>query len=204
MIFGKTKLELRLGIFVFIGLVIFTVFILTVGGIRTWASGYHVDFVFNFINGVRRGAPVRFCGVDVGEVTGIKYYYDEKEEKTKIRLTCWVPNDIKIPIDSTIWVNTLGLFGEKYIEIMPGIDYKHPLHSNEELNGEDPVMMNNVFKAAKNLANNLDTGINRVMNKEGSFGKILYDDELYNQLNALVADLRKNPWKLIWKTKEKK
>ena len=70
MIFGKTKLELRLGIFVFIGLVIFTVFILTVGGIRTWASGYHVDFVFNFINGVRRGAPVRFSGVDVGEVTG--------------------------------------------------------------------------------------------------------------------------------------
>ena len=64
-------------------------------------------------------------------------------------------------------------------------------------------MMNNYLNR-KNLADSLDTGINRIMNKEGFAGKILYDDELYNQLNALVTDLRKNPWKLIWKTKEKK
>jgi phospholipid/cholesterol/gamma-HCH transport system substrate-binding protein len=204
MIFGQTKLELKLGIFVFIGLVIFTVFILSVGGIRTWASGYQINFMFNFINGVRKGAPVRFAGVDVGEVTGIKYFYDDKENKTKIRIACWVPNDIKIPTDSTAWVNTLGLLGEKYIEIMPGVDYKRLLHPNGELIGEDPIAMNDVFKTAKHIADNLDTGVDRILNKEGTVGKILYDDELYKQLDALITDLRKNPWKLFWKTKEKK
>ena len=103
-----------------------------------------------------------------------------------------------------VWVNTLGLLGEKYIEIIPGTNYEKCLLANEELTGEDPIAMNDVFKTAKNMVNNLDTGVNRILNKEGSVGKILYDDKLYNELDALVTDLRKNPWKLFWKTKEKK
>lgn len=204
MIFGKTKSELRLGIFVFIGLVIFVVAILSVGGIRTWASGYQVNFMFNYIDGVKKGAPVRFAGVDVGQVRAIKYFYDDKKAKTKIRIACWVDNDVKIPMDSVVWVNTLGLLGEKYVEVMPGIDYGKCLLANGEIDGEDPIAMNNVFKSAKNVVDNLDTGIERILNKEGSVGKVLYDDKLYNDLDALVTDLRKNPWKLFWKTKEKK
>lgn len=204
MIFGKTKLELKLGIFVFIGLVILVTAILSVGGVRTWASGYQVKFMFNFINGVKKGAPVRFAGVDVGQVKAIKFFYDGKEVKTKIRITCWVDNNVKIPMDSVVWVNTLGLLGEKYIEIMPGVGYDKCLLENGELAGEDPIAMNDVFKVAKNVVDNLDTGVNKILHKEGSVGKILYDDKLYNDLEGLVVDLRKNPWKLFWKTKEKK
>jgi len=204
MVFGRTKLELKLGIFVFIGLVIFTVFILSVGGVRTWASGYQVNFLFNFVNGVKKGAPVRFAGVDVGEVTTIKYFYDEKEAKTKIRVRCWIPHDIKIPAGSVIWVNTLGLLGEKYIDIMPGPDYKDLLRPNGELVGDDPVAMNDIFKTTKHIAEGVDTGVGRILNKDGSLGMILYDDKLYKELEGLVTDLRKNPWKLFWKTKEKK
>jgi len=203
MIFGKSRLELKVGIFVFIGLVIFVLFILSVGGVKTWASGYQVNFMFNFINGVKKGAPVRFSGVDVGEVKAIKFFYDNQEAKTKVRITCWVDKDVKIPMDSTVWVNTLGLLGEKYVEIMPGIDYGKCLLADGELAGEDPIPMNDVFKTAKNVADNLDTGINRILNKEGTMGKILYDDKLYNELDALITDLRKNPWKLFWKAKER-
>lgn len=204
MIFGRTKLELKLGFFVFIALVIFAIFILSVGGIRTWSSGYQVSFMFNFINGVKKGAPVRFAGVDVGEVTNIKYFYEAKEEKTKIRITCWVPNEVMIPRDSTVVVNTLGLLGEKYIEILPGVDYKNVLQPNETIDGEDPLPMNEVFKIAKNIVESLDTAINKIINQEGTIGKILYDDTLYRQIEGLIVDLRKNPWKLFWKTKEKK
>jgi hypothetical protein len=42
------------------------------------------------------------------------------------------------------------------------------------------------------------------MNKEGTIGKLLYDDTIYKELEALAVDLRKHPWKLFWKTKEKK
>ena len=120
MIFGKTKLEMKVGIFVFIGLIILVVFVLSIGGVKTWSSGYKVNFIFNFVNGVKNGAPVRFAGVDSGVVRRIKFFHGPKDLKNKVRVTCWVHKSVSIPLDSKIWVNTLGLLGEKYIEIMPG------------------------------------------------------------------------------------
>ena len=204
MIFGKTKMELRLGIFVFLGLIIFAVFILSVGGIRTWTSRYKINIVFDFINGVRTGAPVRFAGLDAGEVKSIKIFYYKNTSKPKIRVTCWVNDEIKVPADSKVWINTLGLLGEKYVEIMPGNQFENTLLPEGEIVGEDPIPMNDVMKSAKNIVDSVDTGINKILNKEGSMGKIIYGDDLYNELSALITDLRKNPWKLFWKTKEKK
>ena len=204
MIFGKTKLELKVGIFVFIGLAILMVFILSIGGVKTWASGYKVNFIFNFVNGVKRGAPVRFAGVDVGEVKAIRFFHGPQDLKTKVRIICWVHKDVNIPLDSQVWVNTLGLLGEKYVEVMPGQDYGNLLMPGQDLAGEDPLPMNEVMKEAKNIADNINTGVERIINKEGTVGKLLFDDKVYNELEATVTDIRKNPWKLFWKTKEKK
>ncbi len=204
MIFGKTKLELKVGIFVFLALVILVVFILSIGGFKTWTSGYRVNIIFNFVNGVKLGAPVRFAGVDVGEVKRIRIFFDPLESHAKVRVSCWVRREVSIPADSTVWVNTLGLLGEKYIEIMPGKDYFHYLTAGQSVTGVDPMPMHEVTRLAKDIVTNLDQAIVKINNKEGTIGKLLYDDTIYNELEALISDVRKNPWKLFWKTKEKK
>ena len=204
MIFGKTKLEMKVGIFVFIGLIILIVFVLSIGGVKTWTSGYKVNFIFNFVNGVKNGAPVRFAGVDSGVVRSIKFFHEPKSLKNKVRVTCWLNKIVTIPLDSKIWVNTLGLLGEKYIEIMPGEDYSKLLLAGQEMPGEDPLPMNEIMKDAKQITDNLNTGLQRIVNREGTVGKLLFDDKIYNELDALITDVRKNPWKLLIKTKEKK
>jgi phospholipid/cholesterol/gamma-HCH transport system substrate-binding protein len=204
MIFGKTKLELRVGTFVFIGLIVLVVFVLSIGGFKTWSLGYRVNLIFNFVNGVKIGAPVRFAGVDVGEVKKINLQFKPAENRTTVCLEVWIRDMVHVPADSTVWVNTLGLLGEKYVEIIPGKDYSRILKENESLIGVDPVPTHELFSKAGNIMGNLDTGITRIVNKEGTLGKLLYDDKLYNELDALVTDVRKNPWKLLIKTKEKK
>lgn len=204
MIFGKTKLELKVGVFVFIALLILAVFVLSIGGFKTWASGYKVNFIFNFVNGAKLGAPVRFAGVDVGELKEIKFFYDPAEYKNKIKIVCWVKKEVQIPVDSTIWVNTLGLLGEKYIEIMPGKDYSRCLLKGGTLEGVDPIPMHEVFRLGKGIVENLDETIDKIKNQEGTIGKLLYNDTIYNELEALVIDIRKHPWKLFFKGKEKK
>lgn len=203
MIFGKTKLELKVGIFVFIGLVILAIFVLSIGGFKTWSSGNQFNFVFNFVNGVKIGAPVRFSGVDVGQVKRINIIMPKGEEKAKIQIACWVKSSVKIPVDSTVWVNTLGLLGEKYIEIMPGRNNGQYLAAGQELTGQDPLPMHEVTVLAKRIADDLDESIVRIKNKEGTIGKLLYDDTIYKELEALIIDVRKHPWKLFIKTKEK-
>lgn len=204
MIFGKTKLELKVGIFVFVGLIILAIFILSIGGFKTWSSGYRISVNFNFVNGVKVGAPVRFSGVDVGEVKKVELSFVPQENRSNVRLEVWLKDRLKIPRDSTVWVNTLGLLGEKYVEIMPGTNYSDCLKANASLTGRDPLPMHQIFNRAESILHNLDNGIAKIVNKEGSLGKLIYDDDVYNQLDAFVADIRKNPWKLFHKAKEKK
>ena len=203
MIFGKTSLELKVGIFVFLGLIILTIFILSIGGMKTWASGYQANFTFHFGNGIRVGAPVRFAGIDSGEVKRINFIFVPEEQKTKVEVVCRIKRNVMIPLDSTIWVNTLGLLGEKYIEIMPGSDYQHCLGKNESMVGVDPLAMHELVRLANDIAHNLDQSIVRINTKEGTVGKLLYDDTIYNELEALIKDIRQHPWKLFFKQKEK-
>ena len=204
MIFGKTKLELKVGIFVFIGLTVLVIFVLSIGGFKTWSSGYRLNLIFDFVNGVKIGAPVRFAGVDVGEVKKIDLLSQSEQNRTSVCLEVWIRDIVRVPADSTVWVNTLGLLGEKYVEIIPGKDYSRTLKENESLIGVDPVPTHEQFSKAQSIMGNLDNGINKIVNKEGTLGKLLYDDKVYNELEALVTDVRKNPWKLLIKTKEKK
>jgi len=203
MIFGQSKLELKVGIFVFAGLLILTIFVLSIGDFQTMASTYEVNFIFNFANGVKIGAPVRFAGVDVGEIKEIKFVTTADNPKPRVQIVGLVKNGIKIPVDSSIWVNTLGLLGEKYIEIMPGNDYSQFVTPKQTLVGIDPIPMQEVSVLAKEIAQNLNDGLLRIINKEGTVGKLLYDDTIYKNLDALVADIKVHPWKLFWKGKEK-
>lgn len=204
MIFGKTKLELRVGIFVFAGIIILSIFVLSIGKFRTWASGYKVSFTFSFVNGVKIGAPVRFAGVDVGEVKAIKFYYLPDINKTQVNLECWVKTNVKIPQDSTVWINTLGLLGEKYVEVMPGEDYTQLVPVSGVIAGEDPLPMHELMQMASNIGDNLDQIILKIRNGEGTLGKFITDKAVYEDLEALADDLKNNPWKLLWRSEEKK
>ncbi len=224
MIFGKSKVELKVGLFVLSGLLVLAIFVLLIGDFKNRVSSYKVNFQFNFINGVRKGAPVRFAGVDVGQVTDIRLVPSPREHATKIEIVGIVRNDIKIPVDSQVWVNTLGILGEKYIDVMPGKDYSVFIGENATMIGNDPVAMHEFGDMAKSiiqkldasiteikgvvgsvdaLTRNIDDGVTRIKNKEGTVGKFLYDEKLYNDLDALVNDIKLHPWKLFIKTKEK-
>jgi len=204
MIFGQSKLEMKVGIFVFTGLVILTAFVLSMKDFKNMTVGYEINFIFNFANGVKIGAPVRFAGVDVGEIKEINFVTTPDDPKPKVRIVGSVKKEIKVPVDSTVWVNTLGLLGEKYIEIMPGKDSSNILLAKQTLVGVDPIPMQEISVLARDIAKHLDESLARIINKEGTVGKLLYDDKIYNELDAMITDLRKHPWKLFFKGKEKK
>lgn len=201
MLFGKTKLELKVGVFVFFGLIILMIFVLSIGGFKTWSLGYRIKFVFNFINGVKIGAPVRFAGVDVGQVKQIKFI-STLDEGTKVEIIGWIKKEVKVPVDSVVWINTLGLLGEKYVEIIPGKAHKNCLLVNQALVGHDPIAMHEITELAKNIVDDFDAMMLKIKNGEGTIGKLFSDDTIYNEMEALVLDLRKHPWKLFRKTRE--
>jgi phospholipid/cholesterol/gamma-HCH transport system substrate-binding protein len=45
----------------------------------------------------------------------------------------------------------------------------------------------------------LDRILSRIESKQGTVGILVYDDETAENLRSLLSDLKRHPWKLLWK-----
>lgn len=211
------SLELKVGIFVFLGLMILAWFVLLIGDFKLVKQGYHIQATFGFANGIKIGAPLRLAGVDKGEVKEILLVHDNAG-KTTVYVKVWVDSDAVIPKDSRAWVNTLGMLGEKYLEIIPGQRYDQPLMEGDVLKGEDPTSVQEVTDLVKEIGlqakdtlgsmqrvlTSIDLVLEDARSGRGTLGKFMTDERLYSDIEEMFADLKKHPWKLLYRPKEVK
>lgn len=234
----RENVEVKVGIFVFIGMLILFVIVFSIGDFYFWNPGYSIKAAFKFVNGVEVSAPVRFAGVDAGEVEGILLAPDSETGQTIVELLLWIRQYVRIPQDSVVTINTLGLLGEKYVEITPGSPQVPVLKEGDQIRGRDPLATEAIAVRAYQVASKMDqamehinsvvkdaqfkesfkqTVVNasqmtdsandilaQIKSGEGTLGKLIYSEELHNDLEELTDDLKANPWKLLHKPKEKK
>lgn len=195
----EKTLELRVGIFIFIGIVLLFIIIFSIGKIYVFQPGYKIKIFFNFAGGIGHAAPVRLAGVGIGEVDGINIFYDKEAQRTKVEIVAWIKKDVKIEKNSVVQVNTLGLLGEKYLEIIPGTEDTGFLADGGALTGEDPVRMDEFAKDLKGLANSAGAIMGKLERGEGTLGKFLTDDTVYKNIEEFTDDIKRHPWKLLKK-----
>ena len=158
----ERNLELKVGIFVLVAIVILVGFVFFIGDFSFFKPGWHLKIIFGFANGVKLAAPVRFAGVDAGKVQNIDVFYNPKTNKTNVEVLVWLDGNVKVPIDSEAKVETLGILGEKYIEIMSGSDYTEFFKEGDTMVGIDPVSMQEVTRLGKEIALKLEESIENV------------------------------------------
>lgn len=194
---GTKTFELKVGVFILIGVAILFIIVFSIGDITLIKSGYHIKAIFNFANGIGTSAPVRLAGVDVGQVEDIKIFYDEKDKRTKVEIYAWIRERVKIEEDARVTINTLGLLGEKYLEIFPGTLGQKVLKDRDSIVGHDPVAMEEITENLKKLSDSVTVIVERLRKGEGTIGKLLTEDKIYQDLEAFVEDIKKHPWKLL-------
>ena len=159
--------ELKVGIFILIGVAILFLIVFSIGDINISKAGYIIKVRFNFASGIGPSAPVRLAGVGVGQIRGIRVFYDTQDKKTKAEMTAWIQSGTKIEQDALVTINTLGLLGEKYLEIIPGTPGKPLVKNNEILVGKDPVSMEKVTENLANLSEDVRVIVERLRKGEG-------------------------------------
>ncbi|PIU42129.1 MAG: hypothetical protein COS99_01900 [Candidatus Omnitrophica bacterium CG07_land_8_20_14_0_80_42_15] len=199
-------IELKVGIFIFIALIVLFIIIFSIGDFPMFDKTFAIKVKFSFVNGIEETAPVRLAGVDIGEVEKIDVYYDAAEKRTKVMLSARINKEVSVERDSVATINTLGLLGEKYLEITPGKAEGDFLKDGDTIAGEDPVSMETITKnmeiITKNVLKISDSAtvvMDRLKEGKGTFGKLLVEEKIYNDLEAFVADLKSHPWKLLYK-----
>ena len=205
----RPSYELKVGIFAFGGLLILITFVFYIGNIYLFNPGYLIKIRFRSASGIAPGAPVHVAGVVSGEVKDVKVKFEDGN--TFVDLRVWIAEGTPVPTNSMAEINTLGLLGEKYLDILPQPGPEAFLQKEDLLTGRDPVSMDDVVARSHQLVTRLegatvtlDTILRRIESGEGTIGKLVSDDTLYQDMKELVADLKRNPWKLLHRPREKK
>lgn len=195
--------ELKVGIFIAVGILIFFIVVFSIGDVYLVRKGYHINIIFSFANGITESAPVRFAGVNVGQIDRIDIFFDEKDKRSKVKVLAWISDEkIIIARDSIASINTLGLLGEKYLEIFPGRGKDDFLKNGDEIIGKDPTPTEQLAEKAAKIFDSTEVVMERLKKGEGTIGKLLTEEKVYNDLEAFVEDIKKHPWKLLHKPRE--
>lgn len=170
----------KVGLTVIGGLLMLAVLIFVVSDSHLLQPGYTFFVTFNFANGLSVGAPVMVAGVAVGSIEAIEFV--EEQGNTKVRLTVWVRDHARVFRNSKAFINTLGLMGEKYLEISTGDGNEQPIREGDTLDGTDPVRQDEILSRGAELVKEFQSSIAAVNSILGEAGT---RDDIRNTLHNL-------------------
>ncbi len=147
----STVVTVRVGALIAGGLAIICFGIFSIGhGTRILRRTSSIETHFHRINGLQTGAPVSLSGVNIGAVKSVSFPADPHADYVVVRL--WI-NDadlMRVRSDSVAQISTMGLLGDKYIEISGGNPESPSLAPNAVLAAQDPVDMQAILQKAAN------------------------------------------------------
>jgi phospholipid/cholesterol/gamma-HCH transport system substrate-binding protein len=184
--------EFKVGLLVVCVLIVLAYMSYRTGEINFAEKGYNLFVVFDDVAGIQDNAQVMLNGVEVGRVEKIQL--DNADAKTFITLTLWIKDAVKIRTDSAITIKTLGLMGEKYVAITAS-GAPTFLEPNAAIRGKKPLDIEYLMEQANKI----------VEDNKSSINKIIENLEMTSRnFEEFSDDIRRHPWKLLFKTKEKK
>ncbi|MBF0494336.1 MAG: MCE family protein [Candidatus Omnitrophica bacterium] len=184
------KLELKVGLFIGIGFFVAFLLVVSIKDFSMMGKHYYLNVVFDFVNGINVNSPVRVAGVSAGEVKNIQVYYDDKVARTRIKLSMVIKNDFRLEEDSAFRINKLGLLGEQYIEVSPG-KAKTFIQPNATVEGKNPMNVGEEMEKWNELFVSLNFIVQKIKNGDGTFGKLIVDDKLYNDFESVFSKISK-------------
>ena len=145
------------------------------------------------VKGLRRGAPVWVSGIEVGSVKSIDLH---PEYGTVVTLSV-DKNALRfLKKDSEASVLTMGLLGDKYIELSGGSLYADSIKHGDMIKGTAQIEMKDIMERSavsiqkmNEFMTKLENIIVKLERGEGSVSKFLTDPALYNNLKETTETL---------------
>ena len=198
----------RVGIIIFAALVVFGGIVMTIGG-KTGFFLARTSYFARFPNtlGLVEGNQVRLAGVTVGAVRKIEVPKRPGEDLT-IHFDIERKYQHLVKIDSRVEIKTIGLLGDKYLEVTVGTPDKPDLEPDHEIMAYRGAELDKILSGSGDLVDNvvaitksLKTILGRTERGEGFLGEITSPEKEGKELsrslrqtidsaNALLVEVR--------------
>ena len=192
-----TKRTAIVGIFIFLGIVYLLSGILAVGNLHsTFVRKIRLTAVFDDVNGLQPGNNIWFSGVKIGTVDKLHFFGDSQ---VRVGLKIEEKAQQYIRKDAKVKISTDGLIGNKIVVIYDGTPAAGAVEDGDTLAIENLAsteeMMATLQKNNQNLlaiTTDFKTISKKLVDGEGSIGKLLNDNDLYTSLDHTMASLQRS------------
>ena len=146
------------------------------------------------VRGLRKGSPVWFSGIEIGSVKDIKL----NPTVVGTYVTMSINKDVIkfVKKDSTASVMTMGLLGDKYVEISSGSPDAEQVAPGDIIQGAVQLEIQDIVTASsKSLAkvtdfiSKLESLLDKFEKSQGTVAKFLNDPSIYDNLKETTATL---------------
>lgn len=184
--------QLRVGLFVFVALLLLAVFIFyATGGGAFFAPQYKLKTYLRDVSGLKAGSPVRLAGVEVGIVERVLLAEGRPDPQQTVEVQVRVGQAYEnyIRDESEAYVTTEGLLGEGVLEITAGFSGAL-LKEGAVIRGSARPGIKEVVYNAGVMTDHLKDLIGGISRGEGTLGKLIRDDTLYRRIDGIAQNVR--------------
>lgn len=189
---SKRRLQLKVGIFVLIGLVLAAAMVMRFSKGTGLSSTYRLQLEAHNAGGIIPGAAVLMAGVPIGSVTEIRLAPDG----SKVTMIASIYSKYKISKNAIFGIATVGFLGDRFISVSPGpLDEggKHPgfREDREVVQVEEAFDISAVAQSASTLMDRLAGTVAQLTNAIARLDKTLLAHENLTNLTETVVNLRR-------------
>jgi phospholipid/cholesterol/gamma-HCH transport system substrate-binding protein len=191
----KISYQLKLGIFVTIGLAIFIFAIFWIGKQKHMFNPTStISSVFTNISGLQVGNNVRFSGINVGTVDFVSIIND-----TSVRVTMVIDNDVLkfIKKDSYAMIGSEGLMGDRIITITQGNPGSPSVQNKDQILSMNPVETDEILANLKVTSENatvitdqLAEILIKINTGQGTLGKLISDSTIAESFYKTMENMK--------------
>jgi phospholipid/cholesterol/gamma-HCH transport system substrate-binding protein len=195
-----TWAQLRVGALMLVSLAVFAIGVFFISGqVGFFTRKYTLRTYFSGAAGLREGSQVRLAGLPVGVVQRIRISRFTEPERA-VEVTMRVPRSYQQEIrkDSEARLATAGLLGEAFVDISRGQPAQQIVPDGGEVKSVEEADIkrivqntNDVISNLRVLSSKLNDITNQIQAGQGSIGKLIYDQALYNRMNQITGDFQR-------------
>jgi phospholipid/cholesterol/gamma-HCH transport system substrate-binding protein len=176
----------RVGLFMLLALVVLGVFIIKIEEIPIGSKSgrQRVQAVFPSVAGLDAKSPVRIAGVRVGIVETIAL------DRDRALVTLALDPQVALHQGARAEVTSLGMLGDKYVELFPGPLDGPPLAPGTVLAGSSPLAFDQVLKTANDVGSDIQAVTASLRRSLGGDEGQRRLDEILENIRQLTADTR--------------
>ena len=186
---------MRLGIFVSIGLTLFTIGIYFIGDKQQlFNKTFQISSIFRDVSGLQVGNNVRFSGINIGVIESIEIVSD-----SAVKVNFNIDDDARkyIKKDAKITIGSDGLMGNKVAIIIPGAKSNLKIENNDVIMAAVPVSMDEILFNLKVTSSNaayitddLAAVMNNIREGKGTIGKLFMDTLFAKSIDQTLLNIR--------------